>query len=726
MRRYNATSARILAAYLASQDNPERALCPNLKTPKAPPAALDSLVFRPCPPKVPSSERPAKSVKPNGGAGRGAPTARAGSKDVAAGDTKPAADGLEEHIGPQRLRAPGFSVEEEPERKDYRSFAANMFSSVAFKMLEWLTQPSIAEMSRKAESFRAASDAADQPSSLAQHESNGHARIGSRSGAVDTSPSATTPAKAHASRAGEHGKVESAEETVPQKPNKRESGLPKSHQKWPPSPPATRPGGQRRNSKTSVRTPSGPDSRRKLSIDRFTPDSLTDSGLLKSPRAPVNPPDWTARSLKAANAALTRPISQLSSAGFFDDVTLERMPPPKPTDLRHIASRACPTGPRGSENGGPKERASGSTTSSSRSSSNRSAHVGGAESEDDIHLPQTLTRLNADVVDFICDLVQEDGTAEKHMLEPPAIAKFHSRHTSQGKLLKRTPHPPGRKYPADVKREWKLFVEQTIFYILSDPRLAIRSFAKKGQLYDSQTLWYCMLRMTRIAPSLVFHSLWMAAGSLFAPPEPLRSLQSPLTKAFSSHGEFLSNAEAGRLLSICLHALVAAAPLVKSAEQLYDMSKLRSHGLILATSGAVAKQPTSLCLEYEDCFTNDLAMRLAKRLFAAITVRRSFDEIYDSNQLHEESGEPDVLTPLFSQLDFVNMDAVYILNFSLPDRTLHETRVPILLLDWARAVMVNDWDGRAEIPRHSPFGGALALIDAMCELLPTPLTDELH
>jgi hypothetical protein len=81
----------------------------------------------------------------------------------------------------------------------------------------------------------------------------------------------------------------------------------------------------------------------------------------------------------------------------------------------------------------------------------------------------------------------------------------------------------------------------------------------------------------------------------------------------------------------------------------------------------------------------------------------------------DEHSEQGVLAPLFSQLDFLNMDAVYVLDFSFPDRALHETRVPILLLDWARAVMLNDWNGSPEVPGDGPFGGALALIEAICK-----------
>jgi hypothetical protein len=221
--------------------------------------------------------------------------------------------------------------------------------------------------------------------------------------------------------------------------------------------------------------------------------------------------------------------------------------------------------------------------------------------------------------------------------------------------------------------------------------------------------------MTRVAPNLVFHSLWMAAASLFAPPKDLQTLRSPTAKAFPKSEPSLSNLEAGRLMSICLHALIAAAPLVADSRQLYDMSRIRSHGLSLAGSGAVARQPAELCLQYEDAFTDSMALRLARRLFAAITTRRHFDALSESNMGPDEHSEQGVLAPLFSQLDFLNMDAVYVLDFSFPDRALHETRVPILLLDWARAVMLNDWNGSPEVPGDGPFGGALALIEAICK-----------
>ena len=484
--------------------------------------------------------------------------------------------------------------------------------------------------------------------------------------------------------------------------------------------PPTRPGpGGRGNSNAKVRPASGPKPKRKLSIDPFLGDAMSDdplAGRLRSPR-PGSHMDKAPTNLKTANATLPRPISQLTTAGFFDDVPLEKMPPPKSAETKNRMVFGESDSTKNSGSASPKAFSKSPRTVSDGSLSDYSLKTAEPEPESEYRswLPQALTRLNPELIDFVCDVLEEDGSGERHMLEPQTVAQFHSKGPGRGKSLRRRRSQLPRKQRPHLRLEWKLFIEQSIFYVLSDPEVAIRSFTKKGSLYDSQTLWYCMLRLTRACPSLVLHSLWKAAASLFAPPKSLQSLRSPTTRVFPKHEHPLSNFEAGCLMSICLHALVAVAPLVSDQRQLYDMSRIRSHGLSLAGSGAVARQPASLCLQYDDAFSDDLALRLARRLFAAITARRYFDDLNDVNLDDHEEREPDVLAPLFSQLDFLNMDAVYILNFSVSDRALHETRVPTLLLDWARAVMLRDWDGSPEVPGDGPFGGALALIEAMCE-----------
>lgn len=619
----------------------------------------------------------------------------------------------------RQAQRPGFTVVEEPVRKDHRSFAANVFSTVAFKMLEWLTPAALEEMSRRTLGFRSEQDGADEAAAPTDLGSKPRPES-------DTTPRSSRPARdspvlpmdpqgdsAGCRASTGHGQAE------------KEAPGPKDGLKQQEAPPSSRATNPRRNSNAKVRTPSAPKPKRQLSIDPYAQDASAEdpfSGLLRSPRASAGSAEKGARGPKTTGSNLARPISQLSSAGFFDDVSLEKMPPLKTVEMKSRTGRGHLDATRSSESGSPKDSAVASGIFTDGSCSNGSTGATGqdSESEDESVLPQALSRLNAEVVDLICDVIQEDGTGEKHMLEPPSVTRFHNRRPGERKLARRK-RRSAHEYPADLRLEWKLFVEQTLFYVLSDAQLALRSFTKKGQLYDSQTLWYCMLRMTRIAPSLVFHSLWMAAASLFAPPKSLQTLKSPTTKVFPESSRSLSNLEAGRLMSICLHALIAAAPLVTDSRQLYDMSRIRSHGLSLAGSGAVARQPTELCLQYEDAFTDPLALRLARRIFAAITTRRYFDELSESN-IGDENREPDVLAPLFSQLDFLNLDAVYVLDFSFPDRALHETRVPILLLDWARAVMLSEWDGSPEVPGDGAFGGALALIEAMCKLTWTHCT----
>jgi hypothetical protein len=333
-------------------------------------------------------------------------------------------------------------------------------------------------------------------------------------------------------------------------------------------------------------------------------------------------------------------------------------------------------------------------------------------SELDSYLPQSLSRLNLEAVNFLCDVLEEDATTERHMLEPPVIGESLRRYRGRRRAWKRK-QKAQLPYSQNLKYEWKLFIEQSIFHVLSDPQAVLESFTTRDGAVDSQTVWYCMLRLTRAAPHLVFDSLWMALTSLFAAPGSLQSSRSSTAKVFATSQKSFSNAETASLITICIHALVAAAPLVTDSRQLLDISRLRSHGLSLPGSGAVARPPTLLCLQYEDAFTDDLALRLARRLLMVIPTRRYFDELINLDlDLLDRTKEPDMLETLLSHIE-PSMQSF--LRFSKSERSIHEKRIPILLLDWARAVMIQEWTGKPDVPGDGPFGGALMLIAAMCK-----------
>ncbi|RYP45340.1 hypothetical protein DL769_011469 [Monosporascus sp. CRB-8-3] len=542
IRRYNPTSARTLAVYLAGQDNPESRLCPNLQPPTKPSDSVKPLTFSAkC--TSPSAESKRRRFKPANGHGHehsqhDAPKEKLGGHSTKRASERPSSTSYmpptanlkpnEISLDPERkgeppANPPGSTqvhINEKEVSKDYRSFAANVFGTVAFKMLEWLTPNALEAIAEKAE---AAVNGSDSP------QSETTANPSSRDEAEDYLFATSTV---------------SSSDIRPPKALETES-------------------------------------------DEQSPDSEN-----RQPRRD----EWQL---------------QIDGVNGDDASSSSGIPPRTPEETfgyQPVANSLDST------------------------------------SELDHFLPQSMSRLNIQAIEFLCDVLQEDATCESHLLEPSAIsgnesAKYRSSPLKPWKRERRTM----KHYPQDLRLQWKLFVEQSIFSVLSDPRAVLESFTGRDGPIDSHSLWYCMLRLTRVAPSLVFDSLWIALSDLFAPPKPLQSSRSPTSKLFPRSRNSFTNAEAGFLLSICLHALVAAAPLVTDSRQLADMSRIRAHGLTLTNGGAVARQPTSLCLQYEDAFTDNLALRLAKRLLAVIPARRRFDLLMEFDRDPKREQEKDVV-----------------------------------------------------------------------------------
>ena len=78
----------------------------------------------------------------------------------------------------------------------------------------------------------------------------------------------------------------------------------------------------------------------------------------------------------------------------------------------------------------------------------------------------------------------------------------------------------------------------------------------------------------------------------------------------------------------------------------------------------------------------------------------------------EREKEKDVLEVFLAHLESATH---FSSSTSKLERSMHEKRMPILILDWARTVMFNEWEGNADVPGDGPFSGALALMAAMCE-----------
>lgn len=583
---------------------------------------------------------------------------------------------------------------ERVQNKDHRSFAANLFGTVAFKMLEWLTPRSIESMSQQISQLdvdqlpRDRSQSEPQQPTLNRTSLNGNSITGLSDIRSETQTGREIPPSSNAVQNSGDGMLQNGAAPTP-KVKTKHRGAPKPRS----------------------RAASSPRTKRTMSLETVPSAAPTEDSkpAIFPSRMNGYHPEKPSRPPKTPGSIIGRGFPEVPNKPAF----FENVPPPNLLPAPRTEVIQPPLETSESE----KDSADDLPVVDPAESESRALHevriTEPATSLLDNNLPQSLSRLSVEIIDFICDVFEEDGTFETYLAQPVTTEPQYPKPRNRAKHLarKRLPSQP----LSSPTRQWKGFNEQAIFSVFSDPRALLQSFTRDNKLFDSQSLWYCLHRMTRAAPSLVFHSLWIAADSLFIP----HGSTSP--KASRKRVPELSSVEAGYLMSICMHALVAATPVVPDSRTLYEMSRLRSSGLILAGGGSITRQPPSRCLEYEDAFSNELAIRLARRLFCAIASRRlRANKPSDHRSHQEETGrQVDVLQPLLEQLDFLSSGFDPVLDFAQPERLLHETRVPTVLLDWSRAVLLKEWDGRTSFKSDSPFGGALSLLETLCKYFVT-------
>ncbi|KAM0192159.1 hypothetical protein ACHAPC_002001 [Botrytis cinerea] len=715
IRPYSSTSARILAVHLASQDNPERGLCHN--------------------PLVDSPIQFSKHVRA---------TARnnlSGPKkiQVSGGDSlKSNMLGIDNvRNGSDRIRAlvttigdPAETRESKPTmlndhtKIDHKSFIQNVFDTAAFKMVEWLTPRNLAALTRQ---DGTASDSNARSSPLAQST---------------PSDGVNTPAQKLEGFTGSG--TESSNAT---KFSQTSSGVPEevsgcsSH--WD------------RNESSSGKDV--PDTSTRLEMGSMSPSTIpsdikpsiqpspnashTETTHISSPRS--------RRRTDSYDAHVSKGVLNLSTSPRATDTdTTSPLPSrsirskPKPTRHTMIANPvlnlpetdiSSPTAPLISATVEPSVPAEPATNLRSDVNSNSAIENLSIESYNsepsspDEKLPQTLSSLPIEVINLICDILEDDKTCDNHSLHPDQIDDDLKRH--QAGII-----PLHRKskstigYPKSTKKQWRRFIDQCLYSVLSKPSSLIKSFATPdGQVFDTQTIWYCMLRMTRVAPSIVFDSLWIAAGTLFKPPQDLEWAKQSQSDS-PGPDQSISKADAAQIINICFHALVAAAPLLKDSRPLANMSRIRSYGITLPGRESLSMESTKLCLQYDDAFSDELALRLARRVFSAVSTRRRFSELIQLQQdtRGDENEEDGVLEIILGTLKYLDLDTPPLLNFTAAEQDLHEKRIPTLILDWARTVMLQDWNGKGEVPSDGSFGGALETIAAIYRNRKSLLLGDIH
>jgi hypothetical protein len=714
VRRYNATSTRTLAVYMASQDNPERGLCHHTRAESPTPPINKVSKLRPSVDgdiKTASRSLDSRKSREDGGNARiitaHTSVTQAAIKEDAHTQTSHRGS-LKDEVSTRERRL-NLHVLEETTTMDHRSFVQNLFGTVAFKMLEWLTPRNLELLAR--------SEVENKPTpndNVTLEPSSASENVPRDTSVNESLKTETLETVSRTESKAEDLKPATNQEALPEKSSKP---------KHKPEISSITDSNTHKSADIKSNTISAPRRRTSSNIRKKSEsiESQPAKGILSKP----------SRTTESATDMIHSqlPKRRLSRSTLITGPKLSVTETnPSTHDLKSLptmaTSEAKPKTIKAED-----ENAVGTQVSSKLSEANlhktpQSTTPPKSEPAKDGSQPQSLLCLSLEIIDFLCDVMQSDDTYEKHLLQPEIIDESLKRQRDQSIALQRSPALQKTSgYPSSTKVQWRTFIEQSYFDVLGRPESLLRSFRdENSRLFDSQTMWYLMLRMTRVAPSLVFDSLWNAVGTLFRPPKKLEvthewAKEFTSQQALSSHA--VSSSDAAQVINICLHALVAAIPLFLDARELANMSRIRSHGLPILGKDSSSLEPATLCLQYEDAFSNDLAMRLARRLFAAIPTRRRFTELLElqNDARNGESAEPDILETILETFKFLDLGTPSVLNFSGDERDLHEKRVTTLILDWARTVMLQEWEGTGEVPSDGPFGGALATIAAICKFL---------
>jgi len=292
--------------------------------------------------------------------------------------------------------------------------------------------------------------------------------------------------------------------------------------------------------------------------------------------------------------------------------------------------------------------------------------------------------------------------------------------------------------PVARHTEADTFARQSVFYCLSNPDALMRCFGGAGKeksknfpdAYDMDPLTTdkAFRLMAWKWENTVLKSLWKGLEEVYK-----YKATSPWQRKTASGGStlmpnkrpkedaptgsrqhLLDDYAATYIIIVSMHALAAMLPRRGSylpreharEEEWLAMGMVRGRGLVTVDIG--------------DCFENELAERLMKRVVRALDYRIA--QAARSLSKGEENPIERLLIKYLRKCVAVEMEALKGEERSegtfgvKEERVIRNWSVAGCLLEWARSVLLKDWDGNEEVKIGSVTGGALTLIKLLCKL----------
>ncbi|RHZ44263.1 HECT domain protein [Aspergillus thermomutatus] len=707
-RRYTELSARTLACYLASLDNPESGLCRNTQ-------------------RVPSELSSHDHLRPSRRSSRGASTDRTEARSPSSASGRRTAGNIpanrallnrdaasaKPYDNARRGSGSYMDLREqnEPEpvddetasqrMKDPKSFTQNLFDTLSLRMVEWLP-------------LRQSPDALD---SDADRLSTQHARSPKRESCEHSNTTTgSTYARRHSNLqnkspggAPHTPSARGASRRVPPVESKPEHQVRRislietdQHQHSP------------RKAKEAKGRPELRPSR-KLSYNAH----LDTDGLVNIP----SPPALKHRPQKnrGRNEGLDGSFTQTQrkkerrvswdSAKFLNDVQNQDAEKPLAARDEHLPSET-----QSSNDDQPKCK-------SPRQKAERPLAV------------QTLSHLNGAIIDGLARmLVQSDEEAQRWRDE---LSHMESTGNFEN---------PEWLFATSRQRRVYTFLAQSVFYSLGSTRQILRSFREEttgpeqgysNSKLDLQQLQPSLSKLFTLCPwDIALHSLWRAVETLFMPPKELsmpgRQSRRSSTNSTSTGpssipiiarrtsdfegGDHLADANAADIATVAFFALTSSLPQV-DAHTWRGLLQMRAFGTV-ASSADMEKLPAAKAqaiVELTDKLEHELALRLIDRLVRALTARLAFYEIskarhpclQDFSKKRKDSALDLLMNNLGDHYSLVRAGT------DESDRAKLPPAAAAIIAEWLRTLFLREWDGNPEISRSSSAGGVVEILSRM-------------
>lgn len=706
-RRYTDLSARTLACYLASLDNAEDGLCRNK------PRSVSEFKSQGSPRRSGRlcHTSPAQNVE-GGTSGNRAEVAPPGQ--IPLNNTSSASNsGNDVAQSASHSSAPEKKDREDenatpPKMKDPKSFTQNLFDTLSLRMVEWLPLRRHPDTSDTRHGY---SQATTCPQKSRSRRKQGFSRVqASYPGEERTYvPSSSTGSNPHTPSSKEQGHAAAVELKLPHEHVKRLS-LTEADQRRP-------------NSKLGL------EEKTLLDLKPARKPSLnTHAGVEEFVSMP-SPPALRHRAQKH------RDRSSEMNAGYF--------PGQQKKERRVSWDGTKVLNDTLSESQDARARPDRFTSAAQSPSQGKPRQKSRHRTDGDSSSVETVSHLTSDIIDGLGQMmVQSEEDARGWKEELACMELTGSFDESEWRFA--TPR----------QRQVFNFVAQTVFYTLGSTKQILRSFrtggpdsdekkrniaSTPGNKLDIPRLQGSLRRLFSICPwDIALQSLWTVLEKVFVPPKDLstpsrqsrRSSGNSMTAPVSAPAILrrasdpvkdapISDANAADIATVAFFALISYLPAV-DAQTWRGLVRMRTIGTVTSDADMRRLPPasTGLIVDVTDKLEHELALRLVNRLVRALTARLAFSGISKACEAYSHNSPKQRKRNV---LDFVmdNLSEHHDALTSEIDAYSHSHPLPqppsasALIVEWIRTLFLREWDGKPQVPRSSPAGGAVQILSSM-------------